>query len=168
MTVMGKRDPETFVGNANGRCCCWPWGLPVGASVLQKCHPSLAGLDYLLPCLYLGTAYTSYMVHPWAGSSSSCSSKLLLSLLQFWCFTRQFLLHLSILPSGALIMYGHKILSASQLVVPFASCFTLYTSRIICHILNSGSSAFFDIFSLSVFIMQLLSLSAYFYLTFIC
>lgn len=29
----------------------------------KKCYLSLASLDYFFPCLYLGTAYTSYMLH---------------------------------------------------------------------------------------------------------
>lgn len=35
----------------------------MGAFVLQKCHPSLAGLDYFFHCLYLRNAYSSNMVH---------------------------------------------------------------------------------------------------------
>lgn len=105
MTVMGKRDPKTLVGNASGRWCGCPWGAPVGAFVLQK--SSLTCRSWLFsPLSLFGNCLHLIHVASWAGSSSLCSlnSRLLLSLLQFWCFIRQFLLHLSILPSGVLIV----------------------------------------------------------------
>lgn len=53
----GRKETPRLVGSAGGRWCWYLWGLPVGAFVLQKCHPSLEDLDYFLSCLYLGTPH---------------------------------------------------------------------------------------------------------------
>lgn len=89
-----------------------------------------------------------HLIHcaSWVESSSFCFSHscLSFSFLQSFCFIKQLLLHLSILPSGVLIMYECRTF-VIHFTVSRPIClllYTLYTNRITYRILNSGNSIF--------------------------
>ena len=153
-------------GNCQQQMMLMPLRITSGSFCSTKMLPLNCRSWLFSPLSLLGNCLHPIHAASWAGSSSLCSlnSHLWLSLLQFWCFIRRFLLHLSILPSGVLIMYEHKI---------FVIYFTVSSPICLLHYFIHQQNylphpelwqyGFFVYFSLSFVIMQLMGLSPYFY-----